>query len=99
MVKKPIKEQTNECQADRATLPYTHLLKSGLSSCASSLHGERPTTQIDGRQHPGAHPNALQLAPQRMMLDSVIGLPKFQNKTRSPKGHTELIGPDCSSAN
>ena len=71
-----IKEETKESEAERAALTNTHLLNSGLSSRASHLHGESPTgiQRPDGRQHAGAHPNGLQPVPQKMMLDSVIGL-------------------------
>ena len=73
---KAIKEQTKERGAERAALTNTHLLNSGLSSHASHLHREGPTgiKRPDGRQHAGAHPNGLQSVPQKMMLDSVIGL-------------------------
>ena len=81
-----IKKQVKERRAERATLTYTHLLK-GLSSCASYLHGEHPTTAqrsdgLDGRQHPGPHPNGLQLVPQKM-VDTVmyrsVGGPKSRH--------------------
>ena len=55
-----------------------HLLKLGLSIRASYLHREH-TTRIqrsDGRQRPVDHLNGLQLVPQKMMLDNVIGLLK-----------------------
>ena len=75
---KPSNEQTKERRPrpEEATLKYNRLLKLGLSSFASGFHGERPARlkRSDGRQHPGAHPNGLQLVPQKVMLDSVIDL-------------------------
>ena len=56
-------------------MTYTHLVKSGLSSCANQLDGERPTRtqRSNGHQHAGAHPNRLQFIPQNMMRDRGIG--------------------------
>ena len=73
---KAIKEQTKESGAERAALTNTHLLNLGPSSRASHLHRESATgiQRPDGRQHAGAHPNGLQFVPQKMILDSIIGL-------------------------
>ena len=73
---KAIKEQTKERGAERAALTNTHLLYPEVSSRASHLHPESATgiQRPDGRQHAGAHPNGLQFVPEKMMLDSIIGL-------------------------
>ena len=69
-------KETKERGAERAALTNTHLLNPGPSSRASHLHRESATgiQRPDGRQHAGAPPNGLQFVPQKMMLDSVIGL-------------------------
>ena len=74
MIMKPIKENPKQCRAERTALTNAHLLSPRLPSCASHLHGERPTRvqRLNGCQHTRANPNGLQLAPQHVMLDSII---------------------------
>ena len=75
MIHEAIQEQTEKVGAEGAASTHTYLLNLGLIGCASHIHGEISIgVQMSlSRQHIGADPNGLQLLPDKVMLDSVIG--------------------------